>query len=336
MPLHAPEKLRRFYSMFRGDDRVLVVINADPDAIGAALCVKRLLWRKVAVVDVCSINTVKRPDNVAMVDMLCGGLLKAAEVQKSAYTRFVLVDSQPHHNVAYGKFRFDVIIDHHPVSVAYNGYVDIRPEYGATSTLMTEYLRAARIRPSKKLATALFLGIKTDTNDFQRKAFGEDIKAFHFLSRHISLPLIQKIEYSEIHPNFLKYFQLAFNTRVSRRGKIFIHLGHVATPDVCVLIADFFLKVKGVNWTFVSGIFGRKLVVIIRNSGLRFDAGALAEKAFGSFGSAGGHKTMARAELSGTALEGVVSCQDDKKVLRWVIDRVEGRHSEGKTRESKT
>jgi nanoRNase/pAp phosphatase (c-di-AMP/oligoRNAs hydrolase) len=63
--------------MFRGDDRVLVVINADPDAIGASLAVKRLLWRKVETVDVCSINTVKRPDNVAMVELLCGGLQKA-------------------------------------------------------------------------------------------------------------------------------------------------------------------------------------------------------------------------------------------------------------------
>lgn len=335
MPVNAPERLRRFYSMFRGDDRVLIVINADPDAIGSALCVKRLLWRKVAAVDVCSINIVKRPDNVAMVEMLCGGLLKASEVHKNAYTRFVLVDSQPGHNTAYQKFTFDVIIDHHPMEVVYNGFVDIRPEYGATSTMMTQYLRSAKIRPAQKLATALFLGIKTDTNDFQRKAFSEDIKAFQFLSRHINLTLLQKIEYSEINPSFLKYFQLAFNTKVMRRGKIYIFLGHVATPDVCVLIADFFLKVKGVNWTFVSGVFGKKLVVIIRNSGLRFDAGELAVNAFGKLGSAGGHKTMARAELPVPGLECVVNCQNEKKVLKWMIDRVEGKRIEVKAHENK-
>lgn len=323
MPLNAAERLRRLYSMFHGDDRVLVVINADPDAIGAALCVKRLLWRKVLSVDVCSINTVKRPDNVAMVDKLCGGLLKSSDIHIGDYTRFVLVDSQPAHNEAYKKYPFHVIIDHHPLALVYNGYVDIRPDYGATSTMLTEYLRAAKIRPSQKLATALFLGIKTDTHDFQRKAFNEDIKAFHFLSRHISMSLIQQIEYSEIHPSFLKYFQQAFNSRVMRRGKVFVHLGHVSTPDVCVLVADFFLKVQGVNWTFVSGVFGKKLVVIIRNSGLRFNAGKLAEKAFAHFGSAGGHKTMARAELPVSALECVVTCENDKKVLKWMMDRVE-------------
>lgn len=336
MPAHTLERLKKFYARFHGEDHVLVVINADPDAIGAALCVKRLLWRKVSTVSICSINTVKRPDNVAMVDLLCGGMLKAAEIQKNAFNRFVLVDSQPCHNPAFDKFAFDVIIDHHPPTGCSAPFMDIRPNYGATSTMMTEYLRAAKIRPPRKVATALFLGIKTDTHDFLRKAFSEDIKAFHFLSRHISMEMIQKIEYSEIDPGFLKYFQLAFNTRVFRRGKIFIHLGNVATPDVCVLVADFFLKVKGVNWTFVSGMFGKKMVVIIRNSGLRFDAGGIATRAFGCFGPAGGHKTMARAELPVSKIQELVPCKDEKKVLQWIIDRVEGHPGQGKDHESGT
>jgi len=47
-----PEKLRRFYDQFSGNDRVLVVINADPDAIASAMAVSRLLWRKVANVTI--------------------------------------------------------------------------------------------------------------------------------------------------------------------------------------------------------------------------------------------------------------------------------------------
>ena len=42
-----PEKLRRFYDQFSGNDHVLIVINADPDAIASAMAVSRLLWRKV-------------------------------------------------------------------------------------------------------------------------------------------------------------------------------------------------------------------------------------------------------------------------------------------------
>lgn len=323
MAVSAAERLRRFYGVFKSDDHVLVMINADPDAIGAAMAVKRLLWRRVATVAVCSINTIKRPDNVAMVDLLGLKLIKPPEVNKSGYTRFVIVDSQPDHHEIFQKFNYDVIIDHHPVGKSKATFMDIRPEYGATSTMLTEYIKAANIRPSMKLATALFLGIKTDTNDFQRKAFGEDVKAFQYVCKFININLVQKIEYAEINPGFLKYFQLAFNTKVIRRGKVFIHLGHVGTPDVCVLIADFFLKVKDISWTFVSGVFGKKLVVIIRNDGLRKNAGKLADQVFGKLGSAGGHKSMARAEIPLTALEGQVDCDREKKILKWLIDHVE-------------
>lgn len=319
----ASERLKKFYSVFKNDDQVLVVINADPDAVGAALAVKRLLWRKVASVTICSVNTMKRPDNVALVEYLGVKLLKASEIAKTNYSRFVMVDSQPEHSECFHRFEFDAVIDHHPLGKVRAAFVDIRPEYGATSSMMTEYIKAAKIRPPMKLATALFIGIKTDTNDFQRKAFGEDVKAFQYLFKHVNQNLVKKVEYAELNPSFLKYFQLAFNTRVMRRGRAYIHLGNVSTPDVCVLIADFFLKVKGVGWIFVSGIFAKKLVVIIRNDGLRKDAGKTAERAFAKFGSAGGHKNMARAEIPVSALEGKVDVGIDKKILKWMIGRVE-------------
>ena len=43
MPRSKPEKLRRFYDQFSGNDHVLIVINADPDAIGSAMAIRRLL-----------------------------------------------------------------------------------------------------------------------------------------------------------------------------------------------------------------------------------------------------------------------------------------------------
>ncbi|MGD9137687.1 MAG: phosphoesterase, partial [Desulfobacterales bacterium] len=47
----------------------------------------------------------------------------------------------------------------------------------------------------------------------------------------------------------------------------------------------------------VSGIIDQKLIVIFRNAGFRRDAGKLAKEMFGHIGSAGGHKSMARAEV---------------------------------------
>jgi nanoRNase/pAp phosphatase (c-di-AMP/oligoRNAs hydrolase) len=51
------------------------------------------------------------------------------------------------------------------------------------------------------------------------------------------------------------------------------------------------------GWVFVSGVYEGKVIVIIRNDGYRKDAATLARLAFGDFGSAGGHRGAARAEI---------------------------------------
>jgi nanoRNase/pAp phosphatase (c-di-AMP/oligoRNAs hydrolase) len=63
-------------------------------------------------------------------------------------------------------------------------------------------------------------------------------------------------------------------------------------------MADFFMKMAEATCSIVSGTCDKKLIVIFRNVGFRRDAGKLANEMFGHIGSAGGHKSMARAEIS--------------------------------------
>jgi nanoRNase/pAp phosphatase (c-di-AMP/oligoRNAs hydrolase) len=323
MTLSAAEKLRRFYEPFGGDNTVLILINADPDSIASAMAVKRLLWRKVSSVTISNINIIKRPDNIAMIRLLGVDLVPIKDIVKDAFNRFVFVDSQPSHNEIFTGYPPHVIIDHHPDTGVSAAYVDIRPKYGATATIMTEYIRAAKIKPSSKLATGLFYAIKTDTDNFVRQTLIEDVRAFQFLYRHANLHLINKIEQSELTVDFLKYFKIALDNKRVRKGHMFAYLGSVTNPDICVIIADFFMKISSVNWSIVSGLYSKKLIIVFRNDGLRKDAGKLARQSFGQIGSAGGHKSMARAEISFEALKEVVDYMNDKKLLRWIINKIE-------------
>lgn len=328
MKLSASEKLRRFYSQFMSNDHVLVVINADPDAIASAMTVKRLLWRKTASVTLSNINIIKRPDNIAMVRLLGVKLIFADEIDEKQFNRFVIVDSQPNHHESFARFKFDIIIDHHPKSHPktddQSPFSDIRPEYGATASIMTEYLRAAKIIPSAKLATGLFYAIKTDTSNFERQTVIEDIRAFQFVFRHANIHLARKIEQADIRLDFLKYFRIALENLRMRRSKAFVHLGVVVNPDVCVLIADFFMRISSVQWSIVSGLNNDKLIIIFRNDGIRKNAGKVAKESFGHIGSAGGHKSMARAEISVKDIQYLKDDNDDdKKLPRWIIDRIE-------------
>jgi len=319
----APEKLRLFYEQFLSNDHVLILINADPDAIASAMAVKRLLWRKVAGITISNINVIKRPDNLALIRLSGVELVHVDRIKENEFSKTVMVDSQPDHNKSFARFRPDVIIDHHPDTGVDAPFRDIRPNYGAASSLMTEYLRSAKIKPSAKLATGLFLGIKTDTDNFERQTQIEDLKAFQYLFKHVNIHLARKIEQAELRLDFLKYFKTALQTRRMRKGKAFVYLGAVDTPDICVLIADFFMRVNSVTWSIISGIYEKKLIVILRNDGIRKNAGTVAHEAFGFIGSAGGHKSMARAEVPVSDLKEHTDYRDEKKLLRWIIGRIE-------------
>jgi nanoRNase/pAp phosphatase (c-di-AMP/oligoRNAs hydrolase) len=297
-----------------------MTINADPDSMASAMALKRLLWHKVHSVTIAHFNEIKRLDNVTMVRLLKIPLVKLQKLDREDFSKLVLVDGQPHHHEAFCHFQYHVIIDHHPINLEIDApFVDIRPDYGATATMMTEYLRSARIRPSKSLATALIYAIRVDTRNFEAGALEEDAKAFRYLFPYANMNLLRRIEMADMGVRDLKYFQLALENKKVIRGKIFSHVDHVHSPDLLVLIADFFMRCHEVAWTVVSGIYHKNLVVIIRNDGFRKNAGTWAIKAFGRLGSAGGHRAMARAEIPLSNLDNHLRKGDSSNLGRFVI-----------------
>ena len=315
------DKCKRLQEVVTAEDNLAVLINADPDSMASAMALKRFFWRKVKKTAIYRINVVKRADNLAMIKLLKMDQKYIRKLDKSEITKWAIVDSQPQHNEQFAKYRFDIIIDHHPVSEGSSGqFVDIRDEYGATSTILTEYLRTVDIKPSPRLATALFYGIKTDTDNFVRHSSPNDINAFRYLYQFANINIIKKIESSEITRRSLSSFREAMDRLTFIKDTAFIHMEEVDNPDILVIIADFFLKMDGATWSIVSGIHGQKLIIIIRYAGFRLDAGKMAQKLFGAYGTAGGHRVAARAEIQ---LEKIKQGKNGKAgYAQFVLDRL--------------
>jgi nanoRNase/pAp phosphatase (c-di-AMP/oligoRNAs hydrolase) len=217
-------RINEMIGLFNKGERLLILINADPDALASAMALKRILYRKVQTSAIAHVNEISRPDNLAMIKLLRIPIKKLTPPLAAQFDRFALVDSQPHHHPDFEKFEFSVILDHHPLKKENPPealYKEINPDYGATSSLLTEYLYSLNIRPGKLLATALLYGIKTDTQSFERKFCDVDIRAFRYLTKFYNPLLLQKIVRSEFHKEWLKYFSLAF-----RKVKL---LGHGAS-----------------------------------------------------------------------------------------------------------
>ncbi|MGB3210512.1 MAG: DHH family phosphoesterase [Desulforhopalus sp.] len=294
----ARDRLHAFWKVFEKEDEVLVIINADPDALATAMAVKRLLRYKVKSVTIVHPNEIRRLNNQAMVKRLRIPLERLKDIKLDHFSKKVMVDSQPNHLPCFEKIKIHAIIDHHPISGDFDSnFIDIRPEYGATASMAVEYLRAAGMKPSVALATALFYGIKVDTQDFEQKSVLADGISFRYLFNIANRDLVRKFELTDLRRSELKYFSIALAELKYSKGRYFTHLGRVRSPDVLVIVADFLNHVGEIDWVFVSGIHGEKLVVIFRCDGYRKSAGKLADRIFGSLGSAGGHKGAARAEV---------------------------------------
>ncbi len=317
------EKLKRFFNLFNTGSKVLVVINADPDSIASAMAVKRLLWRRVAEVCIVHFNKISRPDNLAMIEYTEPGLTKLNDIKKENFDVFLVVDSQPDHNDCFGQFDYDAIIDHHPLTCNKATYADIRPDYGACATIMTEYIKSKKIKPSARLAAALMLGIKTDTSDFTRQTSLKDIKAFQYLYQFADNNIVTKVERAALTQEDLDFLGLAIKQRKVINSRVFFHAGNIKKPDELVVVADFFLTLVRVNWSVISGIYEKKLIIVIRNDGLRKGAGNTAKEAFSMYGSAGGHKTMARAELDLNRVRKEVRSISKKNLGDWIISIIE-------------
>lgn len=290
-------RVQRLREHFEPAERVLIMMqdDPDPDAIASALALKMLLGRTRPAATIATFGTITRPENRAMARLLEIDVEQVKPRNLEDYDMLALVDTQPaFFEEALGDV--DLVIDHHPDEVPVRATLrDVRPSYGATSTILTEYLRAADVKIRERLATALLYGIKTDTLHLERGATRADMEAFAFLHPLANRNLLRRIERPDLPDAALDVLARGLATRRLAEGVMFVHLGPVAYPELIAQFADFLLQVEGAEWSVVSGRVHGELHVSVRNVGWVRAAGDVVREAFGELGGAGGHRSMAKA-----------------------------------------
>jgi nanoRNase/pAp phosphatase (c-di-AMP/oligoRNAs hydrolase) len=321
-----PEKtkkgLKKLRELAENAARIQVIIygNPDPDALASGWALKYLLESQRRSVTITYTGTVGRPENASMIRQLGIPVQPALKDGINEKSLVALVDAQPQFFQDYRLPRCDIVIDHHPALLEQDiPFADIRPDYAAASSIMTEYLRAARVNPTRKLASALYYGIKVDSRRFIIDLHSGDIEALQWLRAKADPDIVSRIEFSQFSREALDYFSIALVRRRLVRGVMFAHVGPVPVTDVCVQVADFLIRVENVEWALVTGVVGDTLVIVFRNDGIDKDAGRLAREAFGQYGSAGGHKTMGRAEVRQSSLPDTLLLTDNKGIERFVL-----------------
>ena len=271
--------------------------NPDPDALASAAALKHIvttLLKKEAHIALGGI--VGRAENRAMLTYLNITLVPVGEVCFNGDTQIALVDTQPRraNNSLPEEIVPAVVIDHHPAYAMYPDipFLDLRDQYGATSTILTEYLRDLKLDIESKLATALFYGIAAETQDLGREATAADIEASHFLYPYTNKRRLAKIENARVPREYFRVFREAIERATLYDRVVVSLLGEVQYPDMMAEVADFLLRLDQVEWAAAIGGYGSSLYCSLRTTERDVNAGDLLQRILGSR-SAGGHDMIA-------------------------------------------
>ncbi len=305
-------RLARLSSVLDGARSMLIIVQntPDPDAIAAAAALRELANERHEIA--CSIGYsggIWRAENLALLRYLSLNTRPLADLDLDRFDRLSMVDAQPGAgNVSFdASIRLDVVIDHHPIRRETRSarFTDVRSRYGATSTILYEYLKAAKIDIPTPVATAMIYGIRSDTQDLGRESTKADVDAFLDLYPHANARAIGRIVQAPLPRSYFSKLRTALDEARVYGDRIVSFLGHMESPEMIAEAADLLLRAEEVSWAMTLGVVDDWLHLSIRTRDRDRDAGRIARNLAGRRGFGGGHQTLAAAQipLNGTSGE---------------------------------
>ncbi|MDH3676401.1 MAG: DHH family phosphoesterase [Anaerolineae bacterium] len=287
----------------RTDNLLILPHNdPDPDAIAGAVTLSYLLAEKLSIETTLAYHgIIGRAENKALVDYLDQPFQALVTVDAADLAHVALVDTQPGagNNALPTESVATIVIDHHPwrEASASARFADVRPELGASSTILTEYLQAAGLEPDRQLATALFYGIKTDTMGLSRTASPADSKAYFYLQPRTDVDALIEIERAQVPLDYFISFDTALRAARIYGEAIISYIGLMVYPDLAAEMADMLLRLEGSEWVICIGVYQDGLILAVRTRNYGGGAGQLAQAVVGNLGTAGGHGIMAGGQV---------------------------------------
>ncbi|MFH1115959.1 MAG: bifunctional oligoribonuclease/PAP phosphatase NrnA [Pseudomonadota bacterium] len=308
-----------------GNQPVLILChnNPDPDTIASAYGLSFLLSKKLGIRSVLGYGgVVTRAENKAMIHRLRIKMTQLPRIVLSNYFGVAVVDSQPGtgNNLLESRGAMPlIVIDHHPLRKLSRKaeFYDVRPSYGATSTIITEYLAAADITPTRRIANALLYGLKTDTHSLVRATSQNDMNAFNFLSPLTNPRVMGSIETPPLDVEYFDDYHRGLAHAVLYRDVAVSCLGSIHSESIIPELADLLLRIEGVSWSLCMGELDNLMILSLRSTSRKYRAGAVIRRLVGKSGFAGGHKEMAGGQVP---LPGI-SVADKEKLRKKLVAR---------------
>jgi nanoRNase/pAp phosphatase (c-di-AMP/oligoRNAs hydrolase) len=323
------EKIARLREIFKENKTLLIVLqdSPDPDCIASAIALRKLA-NSLADIQ-CSLvyrGRIGRAENRALVRYLSVHLRDASEIDFHGYDLVALVDTQPWagNNCLPSELEPDIVIDHHKCRrrTRQCRFTDIRSRYGATATILYEYLQAAGIEIDSSLATALLYAIRSDTQDFGRDTSQADIDAVLAVYPLANKRILGQIQRGRVERSYFQILGNALRSASVYGPAIAACLGKVSNPDLIGEIADLLLRDDETDWSFCYGFFEKRLLISIRTSAESPRADKVIGHVIGRKGTGGGHPSYAGGQIPLESDEPRILERLERRVLKRFLEAI--------------
>lgn len=299
-----------------GEGKLAIIVhdNPDPDAISSAMGLKEIANSVGVKADILYRGVIGHHENKAFVNLLDIEMDQSKDFKASDYKKIALIESSAPgvNNLLPPGTRVSIVIDHHQANLEEVDaeYIDIRPNIGATATIMTKYLQELEIPIKTELATALLYGIKVDTNDFRRNTDPADMTAAAYLFPLANHDILNRIETPSKSTESIDILGEAIKNRQIKGSYLISNVGTIRDRDTLAQAADYMLTLEGITTTLVFGLSEDTIYISGRSRDDRINIGKILTDAFGA-DKAGGHATLGGAQIP----LGVFSGTKDKQTL---------------------
>jgi nanoRNase/pAp phosphatase (c-di-AMP/oligoRNAs hydrolase) len=293
---------RRLLKMLEGKRHVLVTahVHPDPDALASSLALVHLLRKRMpkdATVNMSIKGQIGGGLNQAFTEHAQLSTVPWDDALLANYDAILLLDVQP--GFAFSPLPANVtplaVIDHHraPGRRPSCPFCDIRPDVGATSSIIFSYFMELEEQIASDIAAALLFAIESDLAGAAGMPGQLDNLALSSLTLLADTHKLYQMRYVDLPQSYYVSYAAALNNAVYYDTAMTSHLETIDSLEKPAVMADFLLRFDKVKWSLVSAVHEDRLIISLRTSDSRLSAGEMMRRLVRDLGEGGGHRTKA-------------------------------------------
>jgi nanoRNase/pAp phosphatase (c-di-AMP/oligoRNAs hydrolase) len=278
--------------------------HPDPDALASCLAMLTLLKLKLpqATLTVSIKGNVGGGLNATFAQLMALPLTPWDDEKLATFDAIVLLDTQPPfaNNPLPASAVPLAVIDHHRSRGRRPRcpFCDIRPDVGASASIIFSYFMELEAPISADLAATLLYAIESDLAGAAGQPGELDNVALSSLTLIADTRKLYKMRYVDLPQSYYIAYAKGLANAMVYDSVVVSHIETIDTPEKPAVLADFLLRYDQVQWAFVTAVIGQSLVMSLRTNKGKFSAADIMRRLLRQLGDGGGHRTKAGGYIS--------------------------------------